>query len=206
LNPRARFGESLRQQRERRSISLESIAQNTKISRALLTALERGDCARWPAGVYSRAYVRSYADAVGLDSHATLEEFGECFPEIAWPDRQQAGSAEPAAPGPPAELRLSLATDAREPWRRARERTIIVLLETTGLVACAALVAFSGADFWAGLSVVTLGYHAFGSVLLGGSPAGCSLRLRLSASLRAESLKALRALPSAIAGSRPRKV
>jgi transcriptional regulator with XRE-family HTH domain len=183
MNPRARFGQSLRQQRERRNVSLETIAQNTKISRSLLAALERGDWSRWPTGIYSRAYIRSYADAVGLDSNAIVAEFGECFPETAWPDRPAAPDPVPAAtPAPPAALRLSFESDDHQPWRRARERAVIVLTETVGLVACAALLAISGADFWAGLAAVSIGYHAFGSVLLGGSPSGWAVRLRFRGS------------------------
>jgi cytoskeletal protein RodZ len=82
----AELGEKLRRQRERRGVSLDRIADTTKIGRRLLVSLEVGDCSRWPAGLYSRAYVRLYAQAVGLDAEELVDEFAECFPRIAWPE------------------------------------------------------------------------------------------------------------------------
>jgi hypothetical protein len=46
----------------------QDIANITKISPAALNALEHNDFARLPGGVYSRAYVRAFAAAVGLDA------------------------------------------------------------------------------------------------------------------------------------------
>lgn len=183
MNPRARFGESLRQHRERRHLALEKIAQDTKISRSLFAGLERGDCSRWPPGVYSRAYMRSYADAIGLDSNVAVAEFAAHYPELAWPEGPPSASPSPreptTAPLPATHLRISFANDSAESWRRARERAFIVVIETLGLFGCAALLQFSGAPFWVGLALVTLGYHAFGSILMGGSPVDWSVRLRL---------------------------
>ena len=67
VSERRAFGDRVRRQRERRGVSLEAIARATKVPASLFAGLERGDCARWPGGVYSRAYVRAYAQAIGLD-------------------------------------------------------------------------------------------------------------------------------------------
>ena len=83
---RLEFGEWLRRQRERRGITLKAVADQTKVSAALFAALERGDCSRWPAGIYSRAWVRNYALAIGLDPNLTSERFSQCFAETAFPD------------------------------------------------------------------------------------------------------------------------
>jgi hypothetical protein len=77
----ATFGTRLRLHRERQQISLASIAEQTKIRLPLLEALERGDAARWPRGIFGRSYIRAYARAVGLDPDATVQEFLECHPE-----------------------------------------------------------------------------------------------------------------------------
>ena len=69
------FGGRLRQARERRGVSLRQIAANTKISVAALEALERNDVSRLPGGIFSRAFVRSYAIEVGLDPDETVREF-----------------------------------------------------------------------------------------------------------------------------------
>ena len=55
------FGGKLRQARERRGISLRQIAASTKISAAALEALESNDISKLPGGIFSRAFVRSYA-------------------------------------------------------------------------------------------------------------------------------------------------
>lgn len=73
------FGAALRQARERRGISLRQIAASTKISTAALDALERNDISKLPGGIFSRAFVRSYAIEVGLDPDQTVKEFLERF-------------------------------------------------------------------------------------------------------------------------------
>jgi cytoskeleton protein RodZ len=73
------FGGRLRQARERRGISLRQIAASTKISMAALEALERNDVSKLPGGIFSRAFVRSYAIEVGLDPDETVKEFLERF-------------------------------------------------------------------------------------------------------------------------------
>src|SRR5438046_4730674 len=74
------FGGKLRDARERRGISLRQIANATKISIGQLEALERNDISRLPGGIFSRAFVRSYAVEVGLDPEQTIQEFIAQFP------------------------------------------------------------------------------------------------------------------------------
>ena len=86
------FGGKLRQARERRGVSLRQIAANTKISVGALEALERNDLSRLPGGIFSRAFVRSYAIEVGLDPDETVREFLERF------HGESARAATPAVP------------------------------------------------------------------------------------------------------------
>jgi|SRR4051812_29451629 len=81
MEPKGTFGPRLRQERERRQISLASIAANTKINQSLLGALERDDVARWPSGIFRRSFVRSYATAIGLNPDEVWKEFAERFPD-----------------------------------------------------------------------------------------------------------------------------
>ncbi len=74
------FGGRLRDARERRGVSLRQIANATKISVAVLDALERNDISKLPGGIFGRAFVRSYAIEVGLDPEATIHEFIAQFP------------------------------------------------------------------------------------------------------------------------------
>ncbi len=74
------FGARLRQAREQRGISLRQIASATKISPTALEALERNDISRLPGGIFTRAFVRSYAIEVGLDPEQTVRDFLANFP------------------------------------------------------------------------------------------------------------------------------
>jgi cytoskeleton protein RodZ len=79
--PAGDFGTKLRAARERRGISLRQIANATKISTAVLDALEHDDISRLPGGIFSRAFVRAYATEVGLDPETTIQDFVAAFPE-----------------------------------------------------------------------------------------------------------------------------
>jgi cytoskeletal protein RodZ len=76
-------GSRLREARERRGLSIGQVASSTKIPASTLDALERGDMARLPAGVFTRGFVRAYSGAVGLDPEATLQQFLDEFPNAS---------------------------------------------------------------------------------------------------------------------------
>ncbi|HYL93167.1 MAG TPA: helix-turn-helix domain-containing protein, partial [Alphaproteobacteria bacterium] len=69
------FGERLRREREARNITLEEIAESTKISRRSLQALEQEDFSRLPGGVFNRGFVRSYARHIGIDEDQAVSEY-----------------------------------------------------------------------------------------------------------------------------------
>jgi transcriptional regulator with XRE-family HTH domain len=75
------FGARLRQRREERGLDLVTIAERTKIKRSLLDELEQGNVSHWPSGFYRRAFIRAYAQALGLDADAVVREFQEVHPE-----------------------------------------------------------------------------------------------------------------------------
>jgi cytoskeletal protein RodZ len=74
------FGTMMKRARETRGISLRQIADVTRISISALEALERNDISRLPGGLFSRAFVRSYATEVGLDPEQTVRDFIAQFP------------------------------------------------------------------------------------------------------------------------------
>ena len=81
------LGARLRRQRERKGVSLKTIAQQTKIKQSLLDGLERDDLTHWPVGIFRKAYVRDYAVAIGVDPDAVIREFVEAYPApIELPD------------------------------------------------------------------------------------------------------------------------
>ena len=75
------FGARLRSQREKKGVSLPDISSQTKIKASLLEALERDDLTYWPRGLFGRAYIRSYAQAIGLDPEPLIPEFLELHPD-----------------------------------------------------------------------------------------------------------------------------
>ena len=87
------FGARLRQQREKREIPLKAISDQTKIKLSLLEGLERDDISQWPSGIFRKAYVRSYAIAIGLNPDVVVHEFFDLYPEPK--------EAEPPPPPPP---------------------------------------------------------------------------------------------------------
>lgn len=74
------FGSRMRGAREQRGVSLRQIAETTKLSVSALEALERNDISRLPGGIFSRAFVRSYASEIGIDPEQAVREFLSQFP------------------------------------------------------------------------------------------------------------------------------
>ena len=58
--------------RRNRGISLEQIAQSTKISVRALEAIERGEFHKLPGGIYNTSYIRQYARAIDYDESSLL--------------------------------------------------------------------------------------------------------------------------------------
>jgi len=70
-----RFCDELRLERERRQITLDKICAVTKVSPRHIKALEAGDYAELPGGVFRRGIVRSYLSVLGLEESTWLERF-----------------------------------------------------------------------------------------------------------------------------------
>lgn len=119
------FGARLRRRREQQKIALSAIAEQTKIKQSLLDALERDDVSHWPSGIFRRAYIRAYAEAIGLSADAVLREFLEVHPEPAEVDAGALASvlardAEHFPGGPPTRLRYILGSAIESLSRRRR--------------------------------------------------------------------------------------
>ena len=82
-NQKASFGARLREEREKRGVTLEQVAASTKIKQSLFAGLERGDLTGWPDGLFKRAFVREYAKVVGLDAERIVAEFGWVYTDHA---------------------------------------------------------------------------------------------------------------------------
>ena len=69
------FGKELQLEREKRGVSLETVADETKVSTRFLRALEVDDYSSLPGGVFQRGIVRSYCRSLGLDEQEWLTRF-----------------------------------------------------------------------------------------------------------------------------------
>jgi len=61
------LGAQMRQERERRKLSLADVTEATKISRRILVAFENGEKEHFPHPVYAKGFIRNYAKLLGLD-------------------------------------------------------------------------------------------------------------------------------------------
>src|SRR5438105_10236846 len=65
----------LASRREKKSISLEQIAQSTKIAVRTLRAIEAGEFQKLPGGIYNTSYIRQYAQAIDFDESEILAAY-----------------------------------------------------------------------------------------------------------------------------------
>jgi cytoskeletal protein RodZ len=68
----ANFGTFLREERERRQVSLATISQSTKLSVSSLKLMEAGNLDDLPPDVFVRGFIRSYAKTIGISSNEPL--------------------------------------------------------------------------------------------------------------------------------------
>lgn len=186
MSDRDTFGPRLRRERERRGISLETIAVVTKVGVDLWDGLERNDFSRWPSGIFARAFVRDYARAVGLDADDIVDEFCRLFPigdrRSSRILRAQAGLIgheaapldEPTLLPPEGDRRASATArqDAsRARWIRLAPRVVAAAIDvacTASLATVAAVV--TGMGFWAPAGVVAVIYYSASTMATGTSP------------------------------------
>ena len=91
-------GERLKAAREKKKLSLEDIADQTRIPLRHLQNLEAGDWSSLPAPTYTIGFAKSYASAVDLDR----TEIGEDLRAEMGGQRFEAGSPEVFEPADPA--------------------------------------------------------------------------------------------------------
>ena len=75
------FGERLRREREMRGVSLDDIADATKIGTRLLRALEEEHFELLPGGIFNKGFVRAYAKYLGLNDEEAVADYLEAAGE-----------------------------------------------------------------------------------------------------------------------------
>lgn len=184
MSDRDTFGPRLRAERERRGISLDTIAAVTKVGEDLWEGLERNDFSRWPSGIFARAFVRDYATAIGLDADDVIDEFCRLFPigdrraeRVIRAQGQLIGhqvSIDPTSVPPTGERRAAaraVQEQARARRIRLAPRAVAASLDTAGalLLATGVSVLF-GIGFWTTAGAVGLAYYGVSTIALGNTP------------------------------------
>ena len=162
---------ALKAARERKGITLDHIADTTKIPAYLFHGLERNDLHRWPTGFFRRSFFRDYVRAIGLPVGETCDEFVRWFPDDA--------GREPGLASPPAEVatraqNLRLMLD--ETWHGPRASILLRLVaascDAAAVIGMAGVLAWMAhTDLLASTGVVSLAYLVLGTMLFGESPA-----------------------------------
>ncbi len=180
------FGPNLRRRRLRSGLSLEDLSARTKVSVDLWEAMERNDFSRWPTGLAARSYIRSYAEAVGVDPSATVDEFCRLVPngdrraerlvrgtaefighQLVWSDDlpPTLPDGDRRAPG------VKRDGEGVPSWLAAHPRRLAAAADCAAVLAAAGLInAVIRIDFWATLAVIALVYNGVSIALLGCSP------------------------------------
>ncbi|MEK4129084.1 RodZ domain-containing protein [Solibacillus sp. FSL W8-0474] len=76
------LGARLKEARLARGYSLEDLQNITKIQKRYLIGIEEGNYAIMPGSFYVRAFIKQYAEAVGLDADEVLTEYRKDIPEM----------------------------------------------------------------------------------------------------------------------------
>ncbi len=185
MSERDTFGPRLRAERERRGISIETIASVTKVGGDLWEGLERNDFSRWPSGIFARAFVRDYARAIALDADEVVDEFCRLFPvgdrrgsRLIQAQAQLIGHhlAYAESGGLPAD------GDRRSAQEQPFDESTIVRARLMGralatsldalasLSVAAGVSAFMDISFWAIAGVITVMYYTGMTIAFGTSP------------------------------------
>src|SRR2546428_5631370 len=101
--------EFLREARQRRGLTLQQLAERTKIPVRHLDALEHNEFAALPGGMYRRAHLCAYADAVGVDRSVALACLDRALEEAAPPSTPgvQASVPSPMIAGGPSRVSIA---------------------------------------------------------------------------------------------------
>ena len=97
------FGERMRREREMRGVSLDDIAEGTKIGTRLLRDLEEEQFELLPGEIFNKGFVRAYAKYLGLNEEEALARV--LVRDFVLTAAERAASISPVAPAltrPPA--------------------------------------------------------------------------------------------------------
>jgi hypothetical protein len=126
------IGSSLREARERQGLDIAELEVRTKVRSKYLRALEDENFDQLPAHTYIKGFLRTYADALGLDGQLYVDEYNSRF---------VAGEED-------VDLRPRRVPPSRRPRRRREGGVVLVALSAIALLTALVIAAwkFGGPD------------------------------------------------------------
>lgn len=126
------IGSSLREARDRQGLDIPELELRTKIRAKYLRALEEEQFEQLPATTYVKGFLRTYADALGLEGQLYVDEYNSRF--VAGEDE--------------VDLRPRRVAPGRPPRRRREGGVVLVALGAITLVTAFVIAAwrFGGPD------------------------------------------------------------
>ena len=75
------LGQKLKEAREAKGLSIDQLHEVTKIQKRYLVTIEEGDYSILPGAFYARAFIKQFAEAVGLNGEELLLEYQSVIPQ-----------------------------------------------------------------------------------------------------------------------------
>jgi transcriptional regulator with XRE-family HTH domain len=94
----ADIGQALKAVRERKKLSIEEVADITRVRRAYLADIEAMRLDKLPSRPFTIGYIRAYAEALGLDGEAAVDRFKSDEPDLGEPLRAPVGVTQAGDP------------------------------------------------------------------------------------------------------------
>ena len=116
-NPNERLGDFLARVRESQGLSIEDLAERTKISVKMLHFIEASDWKSLPVEAYVRSYLNSVSSKLGLDTKAILKMY-----------TQEVGSSYEIREAEPIKNIAPVTEDEKKPRSKAVPIAIVVIL------------------------------------------------------------------------------
>ena len=134
----ASFGMRLKQEREKKSVTLDDISLTTKISTRMLRALEEEQFDQLPGGIFNKGFIRAYARCLGMDENQAIADYLAAT-TVSPPGKNTEDNDQPALLAPP----------SREEFRdQSREKSDGASGLPWGMFALVLLIAALGFTAW----------------------------------------------------------
>ncbi|UQS83300.1 helix-turn-helix domain-containing protein [Bombilactobacillus thymidiniphilus] len=113
------LGDKLRDARLQKGYSIDDLQKITKIQKRYLTAIEEGAFDRLPGDFYVRAFIKQYAQSVGLDSAKLFDEYVAEIPTV---------QTEEPSEDVPVIKKESLLSNLKRHWPQVTILAIVILI------------------------------------------------------------------------------